>query len=66
MPLTSKGKKIMSAMTKTYGAKTGKQVMYASKNAGKIKGIDKGFYGHMTVESAGAGHEVCSIGRGDE
>jgi hypothetical protein len=40
MPLTKKGKKIMSAMTSQYGAKKGKQVFYASRNAGKIKGVD--------------------------
>lgn len=40
MPLTSKGQKIMSAMTSEYGAKKGKQVFYASRNAGKIKGVD--------------------------
>ena len=31
----------MGAMTKQYGAKKGKQVFYASRNAGKIKGVDK-------------------------
>jgi len=41
MPLTDKGKKIMKAMKKEYGAKKAKQVFYASKNKGKIKGVDK-------------------------
>ena len=41
MPLTEKGKKIMKAMKKEYGTKKGKQVFYASKNKGKIKGVDK-------------------------
>jgi len=41
MPLTKKGNEIMGAMTKQYGAKKGKQVFYASRNAGKIKGVDK-------------------------
>ena len=40
MPLTAKGKEIMSAMDKEYGAKKGEQVFYASKNAGKIKGVE--------------------------
>jgi hypothetical protein len=40
MPLTPKGHEIMSNMTKEYGAKKGKQVFYASRNAGKIKGVD--------------------------
>ena len=42
MPLTKKGKKIMVAMKKTYGAKKGKQVFYASQNKGKITGTHKG------------------------
>jgi hypothetical protein len=40
MPLTSKGTEIMSNMAKEYGAKKGKQVFYASKNKGTIKGVD--------------------------
>jgi hypothetical protein len=40
MPLTKKGKKIEKAMDKEYGKKKGKQVFYASKNAGKIKGVE--------------------------
>lgn len=41
MPLTQKGKKTMRSMKKTYGPKKGKKVFYASKNAGKIKGVDR-------------------------
>jgi len=44
MPLKKKGKKIMKAMRKTYKdpkkAKKAKKVFYASKAAGKIKGVD--------------------------
>lgn len=40
MPLTAKGSKIMSAMTKEYGAKKGKSVFYASINKGKITGAE--------------------------
>lgn len=40
MPLTAKGREIKSNMTKEYGEKKGEQVFYASKNAGKIKGVD--------------------------
>ncbi len=40
MPQTKKGKKIMSAMKKTYGAKKGKSVYYASIVKGKIKGAE--------------------------
>ena len=41
MPLTPKGKKIEAAMKKEYGDKKGEQVFYATKNAGKIKGVEK-------------------------
>lgn len=41
MPLTKKGAKIANAMLKEYGAKKGKQVFYASKNKGTIKGVEK-------------------------
>lgn len=41
MPLTKKGKKIMSAMKEEYGSKKGKQVFYASQNKGTIKGTHK-------------------------
>jgi len=41
MPLTTKGKKIMSSMKRTYGGKKGEQVFYATANAGKIKGVEK-------------------------
>jgi len=40
MPLTKKGKKIMSAMQKEYGKERGQRVFYASANAGKIKGVE--------------------------
>ena len=41
MPLTEKGKKIKKSMQKQYGKKRGEQVFYATKNKGKIKGVDK-------------------------
>lgn len=41
MPLTKKGAKIERAMDKEYGEKKGKEVFYASRNAGTIKGVDK-------------------------
>lgn len=40
MPLNKKGKKIMGAMKKEYGKKRGEQVFYATKNKGKIKGVE--------------------------
>lgn len=39
--LTHKGRVIERAMDKEYGDKKGKQVFYATKNAGKIKGVEK-------------------------
>lgn len=41
MPLTKKGQKIQTAMTKEYGAKKGKEVFYASRNKGTITGVDR-------------------------
>ncbi len=40
MPLTAKGTEILRAMRREYGAKRGERVFYASKNAGKISGVD--------------------------
>ena len=63
MPLTKKGSEIMSSMRKQYGAKKGKSVFYASKNAGKIKGVDHGFYGHLgKINSEGKGISCYGIG----
>lgn len=41
MPLTKKGKTILTDMEKEYGAKKGEGVFYASINAGKVKGAEK-------------------------
>ena len=46
MPLTSKGRKILRAMTRPkseggYGKKKGEEVFYASAKAKKIKGTHK-------------------------
>jgi hypothetical protein len=40
MPLTDKGDEILAAMKKQYGDEKGEQVFYASKNSGKISGVD--------------------------
>ena len=42
MPLTKKGRKVKSAMEKSYGKKKGEQVFYATENKGKVKGLVKG------------------------
>ena len=41
MPLTTKGKKIKKAMSKSYGKKKGESVFYAMENSGKLKGVAK-------------------------
>jgi len=41
MALTKKGNKIEKAMEREYGDKKGKEVFYASKNKGTIKGVEK-------------------------
>jgi hypothetical protein len=40
MPLTEKGHEIMNAMQQQYGSEKGEAVFYASRNAGKISGVD--------------------------
>jgi hypothetical protein len=41
MPLTKKGAKMKKELQKEYGAKKGKQVLYAMENKGTAKGITK-------------------------
>jgi hypothetical protein len=41
MPLTEKGKKMMGAMKKEYGAKKGESVFYATVKKKKLKGMEK-------------------------
>jgi hypothetical protein len=52
VPLTEKGEKIKSAMTKQYGPEKGERVFYASKNKGKITGVDDAQ--HMGITAAEA------------
>lgn len=40
MPLTPKGRKILQKMQEEYGARKGEAVFYASRNKGKITGVD--------------------------
>jgi hypothetical protein len=40
MPLTDKGKTILTAMRKQYGAKKGESVFYASINKGNVTGAE--------------------------
>jgi hypothetical protein len=48
MPLTKKGRSIMSAMKSEYGEKKGESVFYASANKGTIKGVHKGKKKHSS------------------
>jgi hypothetical protein len=41
MPLTKKGRTILTSMKEEYGEKKGKEVFYASINAGKIHGAER-------------------------
>jgi len=45
MPLTPRGKKIMKSMKERYGKKKGEQVFYATKNKGKLQGVEKAYLG---------------------
>lgn len=40
MPLTEKGQKILANFKKEYGEERGERIFYASKNAGRITGVD--------------------------
>jgi len=53
MPLTLKGRKIMAAMKSQYGGKKGEQVFYASKNKGKIIGVEGKKHIAMKLRSMG-------------
>jgi len=55
MPLTSKGKKIMSAMKSEYGSEKGEGVFYASRNKGTIKGVEKTPKKHEQMEAVKRG-----------
>lgn len=41
MPLTSKGRKIKASMKRQYGDKRGERIFHASKNSGKISGVER-------------------------
>ena len=56
MPLTAKGETIKSAMIAEYGEKKGESVFYASKNAGKISGVDEMNSGSEGLKTYGDAH----------
>lgn len=58
MPLTAKGEEIMRSMKAQYGEKKGEQVFYASKNAGKISGVD-GNEPYICPDCGEPSGEVC-------
>lgn len=49
-PLTKKGREIERHMDEEYGDKKGKEVFYASKNKGTIKGVEKKHAKHKALE----------------
>lgn len=53
MPLTEKGKDIMKSMKEQYGPEKGESVFYASKNKGRIKGVEKSMKKGGLVKSTG-------------
>lgn len=42
--LTKKGREIFSKMQSEYSSKKGESVFYASRNSGRIKGVEKGYH----------------------
>jgi hypothetical protein len=56
MPLTEKGEKIKGSMVEQYGQEKGEEVFYASKNAGKITGVD------TMKDAVGPGHIANAVG----
>jgi hypothetical protein len=58
MPLTTKGRHILSKMEKTYGPKKAEQVLYASKNAGRIRGIDANCPQHSYMDACRKGDTI--------
>lgn len=66
MPLTSKGKKILRSMRKQYGPKKAQEVFYASKNKGKISGVDEQMetYKHIGLLIAEAMHLMKKRSKG--
>lgn len=41
MPRSKKGSRILRSMRKTYGKAKGTRVFHASRNAGRIKGVER-------------------------
>ena len=60
MPLTKKGKKILASMKKQYGEEKGERVFYASRNKGRIKGIEKGKKLHNPDSPYNSQKEIAS------
>lgn len=57
MPLTPKGQKIMANMKSEYGAEKAKRVFYASRNAGRITGVDPESKAKRVVKDFFSKHE---------
>jgi hypothetical protein len=59
-PLTEKGAEILHNMEKTYPSKEkAEQVLYASRNAGRITGIDSACPIHSYMDAASRGDDAA-------
>jgi len=65
VPLTSKGEEILANMKKEYGAEKGEEVFHASKNAGKITGVDETKPGEKPRDSEQPGSPYPQFKAGD-
>jgi hypothetical protein len=58
MPLTQKGEEIMQHMQHEYGSEKGEQVFYASRNAGKLTGVDSSIFSQYDPFSIHEGQPI--------
>lgn len=61
MPLTDKGREILAAMEKQYGAEKGREVFYASANKGTITGVHDDDGAEMDQAKLDALGSMCSV-----
>lgn len=62
MPLTAKGESIKQNMEQEYGKEKGESVFYASKNAGKITGVDDETPGFIVGAPVSENFEYKQVG----
>ena len=59
------GKSLLGKMLGGSGVSGNSNTSLMDKSSSRMKNIDNGFYGHMTVEKARKGHDVKIIGMGE-